>query len=178
MTSDSKEITDDETLRIAEAALRRAGTETLEEEQKRPFWRKKRFLIPALCAAAVYFLYLRPSPCRRRRRRTFRSARRLAAKRRAIVFSLTETFKTRTSDLPTATDTESCSRRSARAPSIKRNLRTRSNGTTFQLTKRVGIGSPASGNRSVRNSISIPTPDPLFSIGATRAKRSERIRFF
>lgn len=60
MTSDSKEITDDETLRLAEAALRRAGTETLEEEQKRPFWRKKRFLIPALCAAAVYFLYLRP----------------------------------------------------------------------------------------------------------------------
>ena len=43
MTSDSKEITDDETLRLAEAALRRAGTETLEEEQKRPFWRKNGF---------------------------------------------------------------------------------------------------------------------------------------
>ena len=50
-----------ETSRRAEEILTRAGKETLDESTKpRPFWRKKRYWLPALFLIFVYSCYLRP----------------------------------------------------------------------------------------------------------------------
>ncbi|MBQ9814044.1 MAG: hypothetical protein IJM54_12140 [Thermoguttaceae bacterium] len=50
-----------ETSRRAEEILTRAGKEALDESTKpRPFWRKKRYWLPAIFLVVVYFCYLRP----------------------------------------------------------------------------------------------------------------------
>ncbi len=62
-TSNGNENQNDavETSRRAEEILTRAGKEALAESTKpRPFWRKKRYWLPALFLAFIYFCYLRP----------------------------------------------------------------------------------------------------------------------